>query len=180
MKNLNFSCVIIFLLLPFSQKAQNKIIEDKEYTNDLSIEYTILDNYMDKSQIGFSNVYIFIGKDNIKKNIKSIKNHLRTKKLDRSIFCFLEIPKKFNQDESEKLFLDFIVNILEKRKLVESDLIVFTDKDYTKKYENQRLENLSIQKEKLSSQRNRYNSIYLNEIKFLYVNYDIVQIIKKL
>jgi hypothetical protein len=124
----------------------------------------ILDNFKSQNQLGFSNVYLFIQKENINKNIQIIRKFLKRNQLDRSLFCFIEIPN--GVIDEEKFFLDFAIEILSRRKLADSNLIVFSDKDYTKKYESQRLEN-KIPQDRSSrdiDNSNPYHFIFLNPI----------------
>lgn len=81
------------------------------------------------------------------------------KKGDHKVFFILTIPKEIaSSQEQEELFLAYASHILGSMKLIDKDMYVISDKDYTGLYEKVRQQNEGI-----------YNYGRLNEIYQIYI-----------
>lgn len=110
-----------------------------------------------------SNFYIicYDDRDKLKKIINDIEmcfvNHNQNTK-----FYFLLIPKKIKDiKQKEKLFLEFLSDVVNRTKLIDSNLFIISNDDYTNLYRE-------IKKER----SNKYKYGYLNDIKDIFIEND--------
>ncbi|HEU4496970.1 MAG TPA: hypothetical protein VFR70_07955, partial [Flavobacterium sp.] len=135
----------------YSQKKQNAtfLFEDK------TIEYSSY-SFTNKNILDF---YIICHDDAGK--LKEIMNNVQTCLAGKNVnkkFYFLLFPEKVNNMEiRQKLFLELITNIVSRTKLIDSNLFVISDDDYSTLYRRTK---------KLND--NKYKHATLNDIKEMF------------
>lgn len=141
----------ILVVLFFAQSNGQTIFKDNFLFESTNVEYNSIGGKFSKGKF-----YIIIKDSDVNKLEfdKKIKNCLNRKK-NKYNYYYLIIPKDFS-NKKEELVLEFIKDILGKRKLLDSEMNIFSDKNYFEKYEEKRQIN-----------HGKYNHVYLNKINSL-------------
>lgn len=161
----------ILFIIGLAIVSMNCYSQKKHNTTFLFGNETIEYSSYSYAKRNISNFYIIChdDSDKLKKIINDIEkcfvNHNQNTK-----FYFLLIPEKINSiEEKEKLFLEFLSDIVNHTKLIDSNLSIISNSDYTNLYRK-------IKKER----NNKYKYGSLNDIKDIFIENDpeICKIIK--
>lgn len=175
--------IFLILLLFYSifLHSQYKVFEEKKNDTILKINYS---NIMYKKTKGIDpilNLYVFIDTNNQNINKEKIRKFILKNKIRNSIFYFVESSSHYKTNvEKEHFFLSFMCKILSEKKMIDSDLIIISNKNITNQYESERLKKIEFEKNALEKNFNESNLCknYLNEINKLIINPDLNEIYK--
>ena len=136
--------VFIFCVNMYSQKTT---------CEKISIENQEID-YLFISSKSNSNTFQIIIVDNEfeKDNLKKIVKRCSKKRENIGSIYFVAIPKEFKNVE-EKFILEFICSILSKKKLIDKEMNLITNKNYSSFYEETRIKN-----------NGKYKNSFLNKV----------------
>ena len=171
----------IFLLSSIFVRSQYKIVEEIKYDSDLKTNYSNIMYLNLKDKVIDPVVYVYVFVDVYYQNNfrNEIKKNIAKNKLKNSVFYFVKSPS-YCKDDSEKelFFLNFMCEILGRKKLIDSDLIIISNKNITAGYEAERLRKLEFNKNalKLNFSESKLCHSYLNEINKLVINPSINEI----
>lgn len=146
MKNSFKLLALLFLCLKSNGQTITK--------NNFLFEKTKIDYLITGSSNNHGKFYVVI-KDtttNFNEFNEDLKACLKKKKTLKSNCYYLVIPKEFTQNK-EKLVLDFINNILDSKKLFESEMNIISDGNYFSLYEQTKFKNDNYRKNLLEKRR---------------------------
>ena len=145
MKN-HFIKVLVFLfsINMYSQKTncEKILIENQE------IDYLFISSKSNSDTFQIVIVDDEFEKDNLKKILKRCSK----KKENVGSIYFVAIPKEFKNNEG-KFTLEFISSILSKKKLIDKEMNIVTNKNYSSLYEETRIKN-----------NGKYKNSFLNKV----------------
>src|SRR5690606_36385726 len=132
MKALITTIVILFSLNIYSQRR----ISEKIKFQDSVLNYELITN----AKPIISDFYVIIN-ENSEVNSDLIKSLKNCYKLNTD-FYFLNIgAKKYSKNEKENLLLEFIKQLMDRRKLNDSKLHIVLNSDYSDMYNNEYIKN---------------------------------------
>lgn len=135
---------IIFLFVFINCVAQ-KVWHDDDFVFDgIKTNYTTISN----ATYGIRNFYILLSAD--KKVVANLEKLKCVPKHCRAYIC--QMPEGADK---EKFLLEFVTHITDRTKLLDSDLIIISDDDYTKLY-------------KEAEAKSNFQTGYINPIKGFY------------
>lgn len=140
-----FSFILFFLLTNINGQITKK---NQFYIDSVSIDYTSL------TKNSASNKFYIVVLDNKTAVLdfeKNIKNCIRRKHNVNSIY-YIEIPKEF-ENQKENFVLEYISDILSKKKLIDKEMNIISSANYYKLYEETRMKN-----------KGKYKNSFLNKI----------------
>lgn len=177
-------CVLLISLNMFSQE----IVATRQFKfKDSHINYVEIGRNI-KTSMYYNKILLFINDtpQKTKRLERIILRLYQEKKIsDRNLYCFVSISDTvLDHEEQELFFLRFAASVLTTRKLIDSKLLVFSEKDLTTKYREQKKvndSNLILLLE--ANNRNpkielKEPFLHLNEINKLYIGKDINEIKK--
>ncbi len=142
---MKFYLNIVLFLLSVNCFAQ-KLSRNNDFVHDgAATAYTTISNATDNIR----NFYILLSAD--KKVVADLEKLKCVPKHCRAYIC--QMPEGADK---EKFLLEFVTHITDRTKLLESDLIIISDDDYTKLYREAK------------SQSDKRETGYMNEIKEFY------------
>jgi|GEM_PF-1183621 len=168
--------LLLFLLNVFSQEivAAKQFRFRNDEINYIEIGYDI------NKMMYYNKVVFFISNTNerTKKLEQTVLKFYDKKKItNRNLYCFVSIPNTINtKNEKEMFFLRFAASVLSSRKLIDSELVVFSEGDFTEKYKERKKENDSLVFKLLEANSNspkielKEPLIHLNKINQLYID----------
>ncbi|MCX6172309.1 MAG: hypothetical protein NT048_05655 [Flavobacterium sp.] len=138
----------ILIILFFSFNSFGQIIKQQFEFESNKIEYSFI-----SSKYSSNKFFIVITKNEteLKNLIKIVNKCFKTEKKIRNIY-FFAIPNNLTNNK-ESIVLDFIYNILSKKKLIDKEMNVIADENYFKLYEETRFNN-----------KGKYKNSFLNKI----------------
>ncbi len=138
---------ILFLLLHFKSQSQIKKSEQFIFENE-KIDYLF---YSKKINSNDFYILIFNESDEKEKIILEIQKCITVNKKLNKLYLLI-IPEKFYY-KKEKFILEFLSDVLSKRKLIDKNMILITENDFEDYYNDFKIKN------------KRYNKCFLNKIK---------------
>lgn len=141
--------VYLLLLLISSNIYSQSIVNNKFKFENSEIEYTSYISKKDKKQFNLVIIDTFKTQNQLNADIKKC---LKKKKIFKSNYFFLAIPKIFF-NQKEALVLEYITQILGSKKLIDYEMNIISDNYYFKLYEETREKN-----------KNKYKYVFLNKI----------------
>ncbi len=139
-------CFILLLLLTNSNGQITK--KNQFYIDTIRVEYN---SFTKKATNNKFYIVVLDNKAQLLDFEKNIKNCIKSKP-NASIIYYLAIPKEFEK-QKESFVLEYISEILSKKKLIDKDMNIIANKDYFKLYEETRIKN-----------KGKYKNSFLNKI----------------
>ena len=161
--------------------SQYEVVEENRSDTTLKANYS---NIMYRKIKGIDSIlelYVLIDVNDQDKIKEQVKKFILKNKIKNSIFYFVKSPSYCIDDkEKELFFLNFMCTILGEKKMIDSNLIIISNKNIVTQYESERLNKLEFDKKSLIENFNKSYlcQSYLNEISKLIINPSLNKIYK--
>ena len=122
---------------------QSQTIVENHFITD-SINFEIVEVELKKDDVvTIKNIFVFINNNEIQEaeRIKCISDVIKENWIKNSVFYFFTIDSLYSKGEKEKIVYYSLETLQERKMMLDSNLYIFSDWDYTAYYKTVKVEN---------------------------------------